>query len=198
MKKRAGKSVSAAYARFRAAYDKNRSLGLCVSGDGRKVPSPKNALCATCASSKRKNRSKRLAEGRCLACNQIHDGSGVKCNDCKQRHLAFRFGLSVEECKSLFAESKCSVCDSKDVMLVIDHDHDNGAIRGVICKQCNIALGGARDNVETLRRLIEYLSDPPAQRIIGRVAVKRYVGPGRGVKRHEGARSKVRKKRENK
>lgn len=80
----------------------------------------------------------------------------------------------MDECERLFeaAAHRCSVCRSHGP-LVIDHDHETDIIRGVICKQCNIALGGARDNIATLRRLIAYLDDPPALRVLGRAVVKR-------------------------
>jgi hypothetical protein len=39
----------------------------------------------------------------------------------------------------------------------IDHDHDTGRVRGVLCKHCNTALGYARDDPATLRALADYL-----------------------------------------
>lgn len=42
-----------------------------------------------------------------------------------------------------------------------DHDHATGAIRGLLCKACNLALGNAADDPETLRRLAGYLERPP-------------------------------------
>lgn len=39
----------------------------------------------------------------------------------------------------------------------IDHDHDTGKVRGLLCKSCNWALGHLKDNKETLYRLSAYL-----------------------------------------
>lgn len=39
----------------------------------------------------------------------------------------------------------------------IDHDHDTGAVRGLLCDNCNWALGHAKDNRENLYRLAAYL-----------------------------------------
>jgi hypothetical protein len=45
--------------------------------------------------------------------------------------------------------------------LVVDHDHETGKIRGLICNACNCALGFVRDEPDTMRRLIAYLAAPP-------------------------------------
>jgi len=41
--------------------------------------------------------------------------------------------------------------------LNIDHDHVTGKVRGLLCGNCNRALGLVKDNMETLVRLQEYL-----------------------------------------
>jgi hypothetical protein len=41
--------------------------------------------------------------------------------------------------------------------LVVDHDHDTGAVRGLLCSQCNLAIGNAKDDPVILRRLAAYL-----------------------------------------
>ena len=41
--------------------------------------------------------------------------------------------------------------------LVIDHDHNTGEVRGLLCNGCNIALGQCRDDPEVLRALADYL-----------------------------------------
>jgi len=57
--------------------------------------------------------------------------------------------------------SECAVCrrglPELDQGLVVDHDHDTGAVRGLICQDCNRALGFVRDDVYVLKRAIEYL-----------------------------------------
>jgi hypothetical protein len=39
----------------------------------------------------------------------------------------------------------------------IDHDHDTGKVRGVLCHHCNVALGMARSDPRVLRGLISYI-----------------------------------------
>jgi len=51
----------------------------------------------------------------------------------------------------------CEVCGSGS-KIVYDHDHATGKFRGWICQHCNATLGFARDNVEVLYKLINYLN----------------------------------------
>lgn len=39
----------------------------------------------------------------------------------------------------------------------VDHDHETGLVRGILCPNCNRALGLVRDDVEVLQQMIEYL-----------------------------------------
>jgi hypothetical protein len=39
----------------------------------------------------------------------------------------------------------------------VDHDHRTGAVRGLLCVDCNVALGRFKDDIEAVRRAAEYL-----------------------------------------
>jgi len=58
---------------------------------------------------------------------------------------------------------KCAICLSNEPgrrlqnYFSIDHCHDTGRIRGLLCDQCNKGLGHFRDNVLFLKSAIEYL-----------------------------------------
>ena len=41
--------------------------------------------------------------------------------------------------------------------LVVDHCHETGKPRGLLCNNCNVALGCARDDPQTLSRLAKYI-----------------------------------------
>lgn len=69
-----------------------------------------------------------------------------------------RYNLSESEFFSMVeaCNGKCGICMDRDFE-AIDHDHETGQVRGLLCKQCNMALGGFRDSIESLEAAITYL-----------------------------------------
>jgi hypothetical protein len=45
------------------------------------------------------------------------------------------------------------------MMLAVDHDHETGQVRALLCSTCNIMIGHAQDDVSILARAIQYLSE---------------------------------------
>ena len=56
-------------------------------------------------------------------------------------------------------EGCCAICKTEVTLIdsAIDHNHDTGEFRGVLCKQCNRALGMFKDSPVILRNAAEYL-----------------------------------------
>lgn len=88
----------------------------------------------------------------------------AECNkeDVRIRSLYRLYGLSDEEYLVLLGSQHgvCATCfgvnpDGK--RLAVDHDHETGKIRGLLCSGCNLALGSVKDNTETLERMLRYL-----------------------------------------
>ena len=55
----------------------------------------------------------------------------------------------------------CRVCGQvdHDRHLAVDHDHRTGAIRGLLCKRCNLVLGKVDDDTTLLKALSDYLNE---------------------------------------
>lgn len=54
----------------------------------------------------------------------------------------------------------CAVCSGVNASgnrLAVDHDHVTGAIRGLLCHNCNVAIGHARDSADRLESLARYV-----------------------------------------
>jgi hypothetical protein len=71
-----------------------------------------------------------------------------------------RYGLTGESYDRLLAEQdgKCASCFRPSAKrLHVDHCHETGKVRGLLCGNCNSALGHAKDDIDRLRLLIDYL-----------------------------------------
>jgi hypothetical protein len=95
-------------------------------------------------------KSKHTKTGRMGSCKQCH------IHDCKMR----KYGLSSKEYNELMSKTNCDLCDrefdsSKNKH--IDHCHTTNVVRGVLCRQCNLALGHVKDDISLLRRMINYI-----------------------------------------
>ena len=75
------------------------------------------------------------------------------------------YGMTREEAEAAMKVPECQIC-GVDLIgrqgkngRVIDHDHDTGKVRGVLCSNCNRGLGHFKDNPEALRAAANYLED---------------------------------------
>jgi hypothetical protein len=90
----------------------------------------------------------------------------------KRYRMKKLYGITFEQFDEMMAAQggKCAnpACDKtfegkmaetyrKKDGLHIDHDHKTGRVRGLLCARCNATLGHARDSIDRLAGLIEYL-----------------------------------------
>lgn len=80
-----------------------------------------------------------------------------------------RYGLTEEDYEHMFTEQNgvCAICQQPEThtssrsrrvkMLAIDHDHMTGEVRGLLCNNCNRAIGLLGDSVDTLLNAVGYL-----------------------------------------
>jgi hypothetical protein len=92
---------------------------------------------------------KSRAQGRTASCK--------RCSNLATK--ASRYGLSVEQARALLLRSggACELCGRRSRKLVIDHAHDTGLIRGVLCNGCNVAIGLLGDDPAAIRKAADYV-----------------------------------------
>lgn len=104
--------------------------------------------------------------GRCKACRKVTDAR----KDQEQK-LQGAYGLSLEEYDSMLASQNgvCACCGNpepaidsrtgKARSLAVDHCHATDAIRGLLCSECNIALGLMAEDPDRIKALLTYIEE---------------------------------------
>jgi hypothetical protein len=93
-----------------------------------------------------------------------------RCRQCRRDFKRRdRYRITDEYFRELLKQQKgvCAICKNKESYflpktksnreLCVDHCHETKKIRGLLCTQCNIALGKFKDSIEILNSAIEYL-----------------------------------------
>lgn len=113
---------------------------------GKVFKSKKYKFCKSCRMSKGNT-------GQCQLCHKtrhIYFNSGI-CTTCYK--FTTKYNITHEELKTLRLIKNCGICNievnhhskNKGNAAVIDHDHNTGKVRGILCVQCNIIEGMIRD-----------------------------------------------------
>jgi len=83
--------------------------------------------------------------------------------DERKRLLKKKYGITIIQYNEMFTSQngECYICgthqDKLRRALAVDHSHHTGKVRGLLCDKCNSLLGYENDNIETLKKAIEYL-----------------------------------------
>jgi hypothetical protein len=102
-------------------------------------------------------------QSECKTCQHERKVAWAKANPERTRewsrhgHARRRFGLTLVEYEALTRNAVCEVCGGRDAKTGLDHDHETGEIRGVLCGRCNVSIGMAKDDPERLRALALYV-----------------------------------------
>lgn len=99
--------------------------------------------------------------GRLCALPDCDGGAWAKGLCAPHASRAKKYGLTVEDLLLIDAREACDIGGCPNPPEVVDHDHMTGAVRGVLCGQCNRALGLFRDDATRLAAAIHYLHQPP-------------------------------------
>ena len=81
----------------------------------------------------------------------------------KHLRLAYQWTDSIWFHNLLMQGMTCAICGSEDPQhakydFVVDHDHETGHPRGLLCHPCNVGVGMFRDNTTNLSNAIQYLN----------------------------------------
>lgn len=82
----------------------------------------------------------------------------------RKKYIEREFGIKYEQYDQMLEEQKgvCAICGCPETKpnakyLAVDHNHETGIVRGLLCNNCNRALGLLKDNKEILQNAIKYL-----------------------------------------
>lgn len=109
-------------------------------------------------------------EHRCKKCTNEYKKKWENINPGRVRDswLKSRFGMSLKEYSIILnkQQGKCAICKQPEHefvegqrvrSLAVDHNHATGAIRGLLCRRCNVSLGTFKDSKLLLKAAIKYL-----------------------------------------
>ena len=99
----------------------------------------------------------------------------------KHYQLKTKYGMTPEQYEALWRtqDCACAICRKGIVLYTtgdkamtanVDHDHETGEVRGLLCLHCNAAIGYFSDDPTLLVRGLNYLHNPPNGRKVVRLA----------------------------
>lgn len=91
--------------------------------------------------------------------DKLKDYNSRSHDEWRKRNLARRYGMTIES-YNLLIESQnnvCVICLKKPEKFHVDHCHESGIVRGLLCSKCNTSLGLLQEDVKNFNRAIQYL-----------------------------------------
>ncbi len=97
------------------------------------------------------------------ATRKAYIASGRYSASSRRSHLKRTFGITVDEYEARLREQGggCAVCEQPPKpgkSLHVDHDHETGYVRGLLCFKCNAALGQLDDDIPRIERALTYVA----------------------------------------
>ena len=136
-------------------------------------------ICSKCRKSQplsefyvsRTSRAKDGMVNRCKTCNRSYSRERYKNNPVKKDRKKYpnrkydlkkKFGITLEQYDVMFArqDGRCAICggyNKSSRRLAVDHCHETGVVRGLLCSPCNTGIGHLKDSHHILQNAIDYL-----------------------------------------
>lgn len=138
-------------------------------------------ICSTCKVSKPKSQFSKSAlergRGSCLGCSRKavrksyykhHQDRIRKSREYRKNNpdagrnakFQYKYGISLDKYNELLKSQNgcCAICNENSLRyLDVDHSHSTKAVRGLLCRQCNLGIGSFKDDPRLLHRAVLYL-----------------------------------------
>tara|TARA_B100001939_G_scaffold348219_1_gene374306 strand:- start:8628 stop:8954 length:327 start_codon:yes stop_codon:yes gene_type:complete len=77
----------------------------------------------------------------------------------KEGNLKHRYGITLVDYNDMRSKQnyQCKICCIETSDLVVDHCHNSGDVRGLLCANCNAGLGFFQDSPERMEKAAQYL-----------------------------------------
>lgn len=134
---------------------------------------PSEKKCAVCKIVKpaeafgRRSINPKLLRGECRECGKMSSRKWARAHvdyvKEVNHHGSFRRrGITKKEYNEFLTAQHgvCAICKGPQRLgsrFFIDHHHETGAVRGLLCANCNSAIGFLKDNADNCRQAAEYL-----------------------------------------
>lgn len=110
-----------------------------------------------------------LRNGQSRSCGCLHKDelsarqtTHGRSKDPRFKYLWLNYKMTPEDWDKIHDEQlgRCPIClrTLSESRVHVDHDHTTGEVRGLLCHSCNVAIGHLREDPESMRRAIDYLS----------------------------------------
>jgi hypothetical protein len=101
----------------------------------------------------------------------------------RNSNLRQKYGVTEQQYEQaiLAVGGVCEICGQSCSVhrnLSVDHDHDTGFVRGLLCMKCNAGIGKFGDGIELLRAAVEYMERTDSESI--QILNTKEVSPVRG------------------
>jgi hypothetical protein len=138
----------------------------------------RRSYCKHCNRAYKKNTFEAMLIGnkQCSVCGEIKpiiefpknryskDGRGAGCKHCdylrgKNSRYNKQYGISLDEYSVWYRKQggKCSICERVQNILVVDHHHKTGKVRGLLCSNCNTGIGLLQDDSNIMQKATNYI-----------------------------------------
>jgi hypothetical protein len=130
--------------------------------------------CPSCGTEKSLNADFWKGQSCCIDCSKQKQKTSWNSRTPKKRleqHLKYKYKLKMEELVAALKDQNggCAICQETlpDLLVyenrrrgyAIDHNHETGQFRGILCLPCNSMLGMSKDSVSLLERAASYLRE---------------------------------------